>query len=340
MPDDVRMIMAFARGGDPMIRASVPRMESQSLFEWTDVAFDTVGTLSSFGILGAVGFRYGVLRGKGASGATAATDPFAAALRAAARIGLVGVVLGFVYFARGITDRAEEKHLSLSASFSAGGAPTAAQVIFLVVLAVAFALAARRVHAAWPVAAAAALALALRSILAGRIAGLVNPLHVLGASLWIGTLFVLLVAGIGELSRPTISAVDREEGVATIVRSFSALALGGASLLVLSGLVTAWKHLNPFAALWTTPYGYVLLAKLTVVAGVFALGAWNWKRVGPALGRDGGAAMIRKTARAELALAGVVLLLTGILVNVPSPKPPKPHLAGAAAAAPDAVDED
>jgi putative copper export protein len=249
-------------------------------------------------------------------------------------------VLGFVYFARGITDRAEEKHLSLSASFSAGGAPTAAQVIFLVVLAVAFALAARRVHAAWPVAAAAALALALRSILAGRIAGLVNPLHVLGASLWIGTLFVLLVAGIGELSRPTISAVDREEGVATIVRSFSALALGGASLLVLSGLVTAWKHLNPFAALWTTPYGYVLLAKLTVVAGVFALGAWNWKRVGPALGRDGGAAMIRKTARAELALAGVVLLLTGILVNVPSPKPPKPHLAGAAAAAPDAVDED
>lgn len=40
------------------------------------------------------------------------------------------------------------------------------------------------------------------------------------------------------------------------------------------------------------------------------LGAWNWRRVGPSLGTEGGALKIRRTASTELAFAALVLLLT------------------------------
>jgi carbonic anhydrase/acetyltransferase-like protein (isoleucine patch superfamily) len=33
-------------------------------------------------------------------------------------------------------------------------------------------------------------------------------------------------------------------------------------LVVLSGLITAWRHLNPLSSLWTTPYGYALILEL------------------------------------------------------------------------------
>jgi putative copper export protein len=303
--------------------ATVRAMNPKALFEWGDVAFECVGFLGSFGILGAVGFRFGVLRGRGAG--EGAAEPFEAAARAARTIALVGVGLGCVSLVHGLLARAEAKHISFSDAFAAGGSQTLAQALLLGVLAVAFGLARRRAAIAWPIAGVSALALALRGVLAGRIAGLVNPLHVLGASLWIGTLFVLVVAGVGQLSRPAVPPGEREAGVALLVRRFSTLALGSAALLGTTGLFTAWKHLNPFAALWSTPYGYVLLAKLAVVGVVFGLGAWNWRRVGPALGHDGGAATIRRTARAELGFAGVVVVLTGILVSVPSPKAPAAH---------------
>ena len=47
---------------------------------------------------------------------------------------------------------------------------------------------------------------------------------------------------------------------------------------MLFGVITAWRHLKYLSALWTTPYGYALLLKLALVAAVFSLGAWNWRR--------------------------------------------------------------
>ena len=122
--------------------------------------------------------------------------------------------------------------------------------------------------------------------------------------------------------RPSVPAAEREQAVAEMVHRFSAVALWGASLLGMTGIVTSWTHLKPLSALWTTPYGYALIAKLSVVGVVLGLGAWNWKRVGPSLGREGGAGTIRRTAATELVFAGAVLFLTAILVSVPSPKLP------------------
>jgi len=101
---------------------------------------------------------------------------------------------------------------------------------------------------------------------------------------------------------------------------FSPLALTAAGLLAVFGTITAWRHLKKLDALWTTPYGYTLIAKLCVVGGVLALGAWNWRRRKPRMGSEAGAIALRSSATAELALAGVVLVLTSILVSLPSPR--------------------
>jgi putative copper export protein len=63
--------------------------------------------------------------------------------------------------------------------------------------------------------------------------------------------------------------------------------------------------------------------KLCLVAGVVALGGWNWKRTKPALGLEGNeesVTRIERSARAEVVMGAIVLLATAILVSLPSPK--------------------
>ena len=110
--------------------------------------------------------------------------------------------------------------------------------------------------------------------------------------------------------------------VALLVSRFSPLALGAAALLGTTGVITAVRHLKYWSALWTTPYGYVFDVKFALVLCVIALGAWNWRRMTPRLGDEAAAHDLRRSARAELTFAGLVLLVTGILVSIPSPRAP------------------
>jgi putative copper export protein len=281
---------------------------------------EDLGFLGSFAMLGAVGFRFALLRPTLARAAPVSER--ATALRraesTAAWIGGVGVVLSVASIAAGLAERAEAKHLSLTEAAAAGGAVMVLQSLFLLALAVAFTRAARRNPSAWMVALVAAIGFALRGAARGKLSAMVNPLHVLGASLWLGTLFVLVVAGLRTMLDATVPSSDREESVAEMVRRFSPLALSSAGLLGLTGLITALTHVKSWDALFSTLYGLLLCLKLAVVALVALLGAWNWRKVGPSLGREGGAQLIRGTASAELGLATVVLLITGFLVSVPS----------------------
>jgi putative copper export protein len=112
--------------------------------------------------------------------------------------------------------------------------------------------------------------------------------------------------------------------VAAMVNGFSPLALVCGAFVVASGLITAWRHLNPLSSLWTHPYGWTLLVKLALVAGVFVLGAWNWRRQRPSLGSTQAAEAIRRSSRSELTVATLVLAATAILLSIPSPRPPRP----------------
>lgn len=174
--------------------------------------------------------------------------------------------------------------------------------------------------------AVAALALAVTPALSGHavsasklkaLAIAADALHVLGASGWLGSLALVLAAGI-----PAVLALQpdlRGKSVADLINAFSPTALVFAGLAGATGLFSAWLHLERLGNLWGSTYGRVLLLKLAILSIVAATGAYNWLRVRPALGGPDGAARIRGSARVEVGVAVVVLLITAILVATPTP---------------------
>jgi copper transport protein len=153
---------------------------------------------------------------------------------------------------------------------------------------------------------------------------LINPIHMLAGGMWIGTLFQVVASGIWLTLRSDLSSEERGRFVRDMVSRFSPLALGSAGVLATFGVITAWRHLKTISALWSTPYGIALIVKLCLVACVLALGAFNFRRQRPILGTEAGAVSLRRSASAELAVATLVLMVTSILVSLPTPKLP-PH---------------
>ncbi|MEP6691088.1 MAG: CopD family protein [Gemmatimonadaceae bacterium] len=290
----------------------------EPLITWSQPPIELLKALSSFGTIGAIGFRFVVARRLLTNDSAIAGTTMTDALRRAARIACVATLLGALALALDLWATASEKQLALSAVVAKGGPALVGQLALLALMAIAFALAARGAAPGWPIALVATTAYALRAIVSLKWTQIVNPLHVVGGGLWIGTLFVLFAAGVPAVMRGP--AAQRGRAVADLVNAFSPLALVSTALLASMGVVTAWRHLKRVDALWTTPYGYTLLVKLTLVAMVLALGAYNWRRMRPRLGGEASANAIKTTAGRELAVAAVVLLVTSILVSLPTPK--------------------
>ena len=291
-------------------------MASEPLIQWPEPIVQLVGFIAQFLAAGAIGFRFFVLRSRRIE-----TDIFfyEDAARRAAGMGLVGVLMGLVVMAYQLPGLAARKHLTPGALLT-GDTLTALQAVFLVLAVIGFAAALARWDRGWGTAAVGVVAGSLRAAFVGKWVSLVNPIHVLAAGLWIGTLFVLVVAGFGLLLTHEPTRARRGAIAADMVNGFSPLALSMGGVVVLFGVITAWRHLHRLDALWTTPYGYALIVKLIFVAMVFGLGAWNWRRQRPSLGSEPAASSIRRSATAELAVAAVVLLVTSIVVSLPSPK--------------------
>lgn len=305
----------------PFLQAAEERVTASGL------ALEYAGFLAYFGIFGALGFRWLVLLRTNASrrsadGATSASLGLAEV--GAARIGVIGTLFMLLNLFMGISARAAGRGISFSAVLAAGGNRYIIAFGFALIFLVSFAVAIKRVRAGWIVAALAGVCYALQNITSGRWAALVNPLHEVAASLWIGTLFVLVVAGLPAILRSDLSSENRGSLVADMVGTFSPVAICASLLLVITGITTAWRHLKFVAALWTTSYGYALDIKLVFVAIVVLLGAWNWRRMRPRLGSEDAARDIHKSATRELFFAGLVLVVTGVLVSLPGPRLPHP----------------
>jgi putative copper export protein len=179
--------------------------------------------------------------------------------------------------------------------------------------------------AGWMGAAAGAVLLSAVPALSGHAAAvdrlsavaiLSDTVHVLGAGVWLGTLLAVLAVGI-----PAALTVgpDAAGAVLAMVRAFSPMALAGASAVGVTGVVNALFHVDAVSALWTTTYGQALLVKLALLAGVAALGFYNWRVVLPSLDGEAGASRLRRSARLELGMGLVVLLVTAVLVALPTP---------------------
>lgn len=293
-------------------------MQTPLPVDWTDPPHELIGFIAQFLAAGAIGFRYFALR----MPRVQADRPFYDdAAQRSAIFGVIGIGLSIALMVLGLPALAARRHTTAAALLTSD-VTTMLQAAFLIIALIGFLLGTVRTAAGWPLAAIGVIVNALRAVFTGKWASLVNPIHVLAAGLWIGTLFVLVTAGLSALFRNETTAERRGVIAADLVNGFSPLALTMGGVVVLFGVITAWRHLHVLSNLWATPYGITLIVKLVFVAAVFGLGAWNWRRQRPTLGSEPAAAAIRRSAKAELTVAGVVLVITSLLVSLPSPRPP------------------
>jgi putative copper export protein len=291
-------------------------MQGEPLLQWSDPIKEFIGFVGLFLSAGGIGFRFSALRGPIPPSDQEFYDD---AARHAAVLGLLGVIFTVVLVCVELPGLAARKHLGAIA-FATSDTPTMLQIGFLPLALVGYALAAARVRAGWVLAAIGVIAATLRLVFLGQWSRLVNPVHSLAGGLWIGTLFVLVVAGLGALMRHEPSRARRGAIAADMVNRFSPLALTMGAVVVVFGVITAWRHLHVLSNLWSTPYGDALIVKLLLAASVFLLGAWNWRRQRPTLGTEEATMSVRRSATGELVVATLVLVATSVVVSLPSPK--------------------
>lgn len=185
---------------------------------------------------------------------------------------------------------------------------------------------ASRDQGGWGLAAVAAVVLAFTPAFAGHaiaaerwipVAVLSDGIHVLGAAGWLGTLAVLVIVGLPAALR--MEEPDRGPAAADLVNAFSPVALVCAGTAAATGVLAAVIHIGRVPDLWGTTYGRVLLLKLAILSVVAGTGAFNWRKVRPVLGDALGARRISRSATIEVAVATAVLLVTAILVALPTP---------------------
>ena len=178
----------------------------------------------------------------------------------------------------------------------------------------------------WGFARAGALLLAFTPAFAGHaiaaerwipFAVLADGIHVVGASGWLGTLAVLLLVGLAGALR--LTEPDRGPVAADLVNAFSPVALAFAGAAAATGAFSALVHIGRVIDLWETSYGQVLLLKLGVLSVVAGTGAYNWRKVRPTMGNEMAARRIGRSATVELLVAVVVLMVTAVLVALPTP---------------------
>ena len=136
-------------------------------------------------------------------------------------------------------------------------------------------------------------------------------IHLICVSIWVGGLFGLAVT-LRLLARNG-DAETRRHARSALVRRFSLVAGLSVSAIVVTGLYGAWAQILVPAA-FQTPYGRVLIAKVTIVGLLLLIAAVNLVWIRPRLGQGGAAGLwLRRLVAAEIALASLVLLSVGFL---------------------------
>jgi copper transport protein len=145
------------------------------------------------------------------------------------------------------------------------------------------------------------------------LATLADVSHLLVVAVWGGGLVLLVVC-----LRARRGTDDQSETIALVAR-FSTLATAAVVFVGLTGAALGWREVGSLDALTGTGYGRLLLVKVSVVAVIAALGAYNHVRLVPAItgGKArAGVARLRATLRVEVAALAVVIALTSVLVVV------------------------
>lgn len=164
---------------------------------------------------------------------------------------------------------------------------------------------------------AAALSWSARSqsaVANGAVGWLIDSVHLVAGSAWLGALVLLVIA----LAR----AQDRRPLFPLLMR-YSRVAVGLVVVLGLAGTASAWLLLTRPSDLWGTGYGRLVGAKVALFAIALAAAAIARRR---GLGRRN-AKTLRHSVGAEVAALVIVVAVTAVVVNT---SPPPPRLAAAA----------
>ena len=277
--------------------------------------------IAYFLVYGALGFRCLIARTRQtASVSRGEANFYENALRSAARLGIAGaVLLAIELFLTG-----QQKVTAAHGFFAAAGPKILVQLAFAGLAVLAFAGAFAQIPGSWIVASMAGIGFVFRNAASkNKWTAPVNPLHEAGGAIWLGTLLLIVLVAIPLMRQRQPPVTSERSLLARLVNRFSAVALSGAALMGVTGVITSWTHLKSWAALWTTSYGLTLCVKLLVVLAVVALGAWNWRRIGPTLEPESDSRKLRRLSTAELIFGAIVLLITAVLVLLPSPNLPK-----------------
>lgn len=154
------------------------------------------------------------------------------------------------------------------------------------------------------------------------LAALSDWLHLVAGGAWVGGLFHLALT-----LPPALRQLDggrRACALSRVIALFTKVALPCVGVLSLAGVYNAYAHLGGVRALWVTPYGRTLVAKLVIVLAMIVLGAVNGFRFGPRAGRlagegdEPGRADVERgfgrSVKVEASLGVLVLLVTAFLV--------------------------
>jgi copper transport protein len=164
---------------------------------------------------------------------------------------------------------------------------------------------------------AASPALSGHAQVQGRVAMLVDAIHVEAAAIWTG--------GLAFLALLLLWSGTRRWQVARVaVPAFSGVAVVSVAALIIAGAIRAILELSAPDQLWETTYGRLLLLKIALVMPLLALGAFNNRFSVPRL-RDGSATEPEQkrfllSAAAELVVVVVVVFVTAVLVDQMPPE--------------------
>ncbi|MBW3619016.1 MAG: copper resistance protein CopC [Actinobacteria bacterium] len=122
--------------------------------------------------------------------------------------------------------------------------------------------------------------------------------HLWTAGVWAGAILVMAV------QRPP--GGWRGDTGRALIRAFTPIAITTFAATVLLGSVRGWQELAHLSDLWSTRYGILLTAKITLVAAMVPLSVSAWRRDRP-------------RPRAEGGLALGVVVLAGALASFPVP---------------------
>lgn len=318
---------------------SIPDNPDPGAFDAGSPAFVAIRWLTfvlAFGILGGVAFRYAVVGRMSAAGGTAGLSLIEPALLRAAGVGVIAATLLVIVGVARLYAQSVAMHgagealngevLRTMVTATLWGRAWMLQILGAVLALAGFFVARRGGLGGWTTVGVAALAVAVSLSLSGHAPAVqgwsaapivADTLHVIGAAGWLGSLFFVVVAGIGSAMR--LTPEQRGPAVADLVNAFSPTALVFAGLAGATGLLAAVVHVQRLDALWTSDYGRTLLIKLAVLSIVAATGAYNWLRVRPALGDETGTRRVRRSASVEIAIAVTVLAVTAVLVATMTP---------------------